>query len=156
MAIAGLLVVGAASIKAAAPIPASANDEPISHGISDEPTKMDARADKRYNEMIRKMQAAIEEIAQLYGNPTFLQVFTNDSERAIELKERLKAAQSTEDIQRELEGLERKRDDLLNDIALKTREATRLGERLARQKKALDALAEVFEEAESSPVNSKR
>jgi len=117
---------------------------------------MDERAGERYNEMLTKMQVAIEEIAQVYGNPVFLQVFTNDSERAVELKERLKAAQSAEDIEQELRGLERKRDDLLNDIALKTREATRLADRVSRQRKALDALAAVIEQAKNAAENSTR
>src|ERR1022692_1682330 len=97
--------------------------------------------------MLNKMQAAVEEIAQLYGNPVFLQVFTNDAERASELKQRLKAARSWDDIRRELAGLEKKRDELLNDIALKEREAARLTGRLVRQRSALDALATAVEAA---------
>lgn len=106
-----------------------------------------ARADKRYDEMLGKMQAAVEEIAQLYGNPVFLQVFTNDIDRASELKERLRSARSGDDLRRELADLQKKRDDLLNDIALKGREAERLTGRLARQRSALDALADAVEQA---------
>jgi hypothetical protein len=106
-----------------------------------------ARADKRYEEMLGKMQAAVEEIAQLYGNPVFLQVFTNDEERATELKQRLRSAQSGEDVRRALTDLEKKRDQLLNDIALKEREAARLTGKLVRQRAALDALAEAVEQA---------
>lgn len=105
------------------------------------------RAEKRYNEMLSKMQAAVEEIAQLYGNPVFLQVFTNDVERATELKQRLRAAKSDEQIRRETADLEKKRDDLLNDIALKEREAARLTDRIVRQRTALDALANAVENA---------
>jgi predicted nucleic acid-binding Zn-ribbon protein len=97
--------------------------------------------------MLSKMQAAVEEIAQLYGNPVFLQVFTNDVERATELKQRLRAAQSDEQIGRETADLEKKRDDLLNDIALKEREAARLTDRIVRQRTALDALANAVENA---------
>jgi hypothetical protein len=105
------------------------------------------RAEKRYDEMLSKMQAAVEEIAQLYGNPVFLQVFTNDVERATELKQRLRAAQSDEQVRREMADIEKKRDDLLNDIALKEREAARLTSRIVRQRAALDALATAVEQA---------
>jgi septal ring factor EnvC (AmiA/AmiB activator) len=97
--------------------------------------------------MLSKMQAAVEEIAQLYGNPVFLQVFTNDVERAAELKQRLRAAQSDEQVRREIADIEKKRDDLLNDIALKEREAARLTDRIVRQRAALDALANAVENA---------
>lgn len=106
-----------------------------------------ARADKRYEEMLGKMQNAIEEIAELYGNPLFVQVFTNDPERASDLKERLRSAQSSDDVRRELSSLQKKRDDLLNDIALKEREAARLTGRLVRERAALDALSDAFEQA---------
>jgi len=89
----------------------------------------------------------VEEIAQLYGNPVFLQVFTNDVDRASELKLRLKAARTGEDIRRELADLEKRREDLLGDIALKEREAARLGGRLVRQRAALDALSAAVEQA---------
>lgn len=114
------------------------------------PSDSAMRADKRLEEMLGKMQASVEEIAQLYGNPVFLQVFTNDLDRATELKQRLRAARSDEDIRRELADLEKKRDDLLNDIALKEKEATRLASRLVRQRAALDSLAAAFEQARKS------
>jgi hypothetical protein len=106
-----------------------------------------SRASKRYEEMLAKMQAAVEEVAQLYGNPIFLQVFTNDTERAAELKERLRLARSQKEMQRELSDLERRREDVLNDLALKQREASRLSARLAKQRAALDALAAAVEQA---------
>ncbi len=109
-----------------------------------------ARADKRYDEMLGKMRAAVEEIAQLYGNPVFLQVFTNDIDRASELKERLRSARSGADLRRELADLQKKRDDLLNDIALREREAVRLTSKLARQRSALDALADAVEQAKKA------
>jgi hypothetical protein len=109
-----------------------------------------ARADKRYEEMLGKMQAAVEEIAELYGNPVFLQVFTNDEERAAELKKRLRSAQSGDEVKRELAALEKKRDDLLSDIALKEREAARLTSRLARQRLALDVVAAAVEQARTA------
>ena len=109
--------------------------------------ELNKRADKRYEEMLGKMQAAVEEIAQLYGNPVFLQVFTNDLERAAELKKRIRSARSGEEIQRELTDLEKRRDDLLNDIALREREVSKLGARLIRQRAALDQLAAAVEQA---------
>jgi hypothetical protein len=108
---------------------------------------VDIRAAKRYEEMLQKMQAAVEEVAQLYGNPTFIQVFTNDSDRAAELKKRLQSARSGEEIRRELATLEKRRDDLLNELALKQREAARLAARLVRQRAALDAMAAAVEQA---------
>jgi hypothetical protein len=116
----------------------------------------DARADKRYDEMLSKMQAAVEEIAQLYGNPVFLQVFTNDVERAAELKQRLRAAQSNEQIRREIADVEKKRDDILNDIALKEREAARLTDRIVRQRAALEALANAIENARKAVEETTR
>jgi chromosome segregation ATPase len=113
----------------------------------DSTRETESRADKRYAEMLNKMQEAVEEIAQLYGNPIFLQIFTNDADRASELKERLGSARRIEDIRHEVEGLERKQEELINDIALKQREAARLSEKLVRQRKALDGLAAAFDQA---------
>jgi septal ring factor EnvC (AmiA/AmiB activator) len=104
-------------------------------------------ADKRYEEMLDRMQSAVEEIAQLYGNPTFLQVFTNDAGQASELKQRLKAARTGEDVRRELANLEKRREELLSDIALREREVARLSSRLVRQRSALEALAAAVEQA---------
>ena len=104
-------------------------------------------ADRRYEEMLDRMQAAVEEVAQLYGNPTFLQVFTNDAGRASELKTRLSAARSSEEARLALAALEKRREELSADIALKEREAARLTSRLQRQRAALDALAAAVEQA---------
>jgi chromosome segregation ATPase len=115
-----------------------------------------ARADRRYDEMLGKMQAAVEEIAQLYGNPAFLQVFTNDVDRASQLKERLRSARSGDDLRKELAELQKKRDELLNDIALKEREASRLTSRLVRQRSALDTLADAVEQARKAVEETSR
>lgn len=106
-----------------------------------------SRADKRYEEMLGRMQAAVEEVAQLYGNPIFLQVFTNDAGRASALKERLRNASKSDDAGREMAALEKRREDILNDIALREREAARLATKLVRQRAALDALADAVEKA---------
>jgi hypothetical protein len=50
-------------------------------------------------------------------------------------------------MQRELSDLQHRRDDLLNDLALKQREASRLAARLVRQRAALEALASAVEQA---------
>ncbi|HEY1765436.1 MAG TPA: hypothetical protein VGF85_10970 [Opitutaceae bacterium] len=131
-----------ASATGAAPVPAA--DAPLTT------EEIERRANKRYEEMLDKMQAAVEEIAQLYGNPIFLQVFTNDPARAAELKDRLKAGKASADIRGELAGLEKKRDDLMNDIALREREAARISGRLKRQRGALDAIAAAVEQARRS------
>ncbi len=108
------------------------------------------RANKRYKEMLDKMQAAVEEIAQLYGNPVFLQVFTNDVEQANELKLRLNSAKTGNDIRQEISDLEKRLDELKSDIALKEREANRLASKLVRQRSALDALSTAMEQARTA------
>ncbi len=106
-----------------------------------------SRAEKRYEEMLNKMQSAVQEIAELYGSPAFLQVFTNDPERAAQLKERLRGARSDDDLRRESADLEKKRDALLDDVALRQRESSRLTARLVRERAALDALAAAIDQA---------
>jgi multidrug resistance efflux pump len=125
--------------KAPAPSPAEATKAA--------PDDSASRADRRYDEMLGRMQAAVEEIAQLYGNPTFLQVFTNDAERASELRQRLKAVGSREQMDRQAADLEKTRQALMDDIALKERQVQRLSARLVRQRAALDALEAAVEQA---------
>jgi len=144
-------------------VPASAADDPgepfaasSPPGNPAPPGDMEKRADARLQEMLNRMQAAVEDVAQMYGNPVFLQVFTNDAERAAELKVRLRSAKKGEEIESEMKELERKRDELLNDIALKEREAARLSARLARQRAALDGLAGAIEQARKAVEDSSR
>lgn len=147
--LAGSLQARAADVApAAAPPPSASADTPLTT------EEIERRANKRYEEMLDKMQVAVEEIAQLYGNPIFLQVFTNDPARAAELKDRLKSGKVSADIRGELAGLEKKRDDLLNDIALREREAARVSGRLKRQRAALDAIAAAVEQARRSVEES--
>jgi hypothetical protein len=134
-----------AKVPQANPVPAGAAED---NGIR--------RADKQYEEMLEKMRAAVEEIAQLYGNPLFLQVFTNDAGRASELKQRLRSAQTEDDIRGELAELAKKRDSLLNDIALKEREAVKLAGRLVRQRAALDTLASAVDQARKAVEDTAR
>jgi hypothetical protein len=109
-----------------------------------------SRADKRYEEMLSRMQASIEDIAQMYGNPVFLQIFTNDVSRASELKQRLHAEKTTQEVEKELRELALKRESLMDDIALKEREAAKLTRRLAVQRAALDAVAGAIEQARTA------
>jgi hypothetical protein len=122
------------------------------------PSQQDSaqRADKRYEEMLGRMQAAVEEVAQLYGNPLFLEVFTNDEEKASQLKERLRAASTGEEIRREVKDLQDRRDALLNDIALRQREAARISDRLVRQRAALEALAGAMDQARKAVEDTAR
>jgi len=106
--------------------------------------------------MLEKMRAAVEEIAQLYGNPLFLQVFTNDADRATDLKQRLRVARSGAEIRQELTDLEKRRSELLDDIALKEKEAARLAGRLARQRAALGALATAVDQAQKAVEDTAR
>jgi len=123
--------------QASSPIPAATVDRDAS-----------ARADKRYEEMLSRMQASIEEIAQMYGNPVFLQIFTNDVARASELKQRLE--KTALEVEKDLRDLALKREGLLDDIALKEREAAKLTRRLAVQRAALDAVAGAIEQARTA------
>ena len=125
--------------QASSPIPAATVDRDAS-----------ARADKRYEEMLSRMQASIEEIAQMYGNPVFLQIFTNDVARASELKQRLHAEKTALEVEKDLRDLALMRDGLLDDIALKEREAAKLTRRLAVQRAALDAVAGAIEQARTA------
>ncbi len=115
-----------------------------------------APADKKYEEMLGKMQSAVEEIAQLYGNPLFLQVFTNDEGRASELKLRLHVDRASSQIRKEIKDLEKQRSDLLGDIELRKRESARLSEKLVHQRAALDALAAAFDQAKSAVEDTPR
>jgi len=148
----GLLGATAASAAApTAPVPPAGPTDPAPV-IPD----AEARASRRYDEMLDRMRAAVEDIAALYGNPTFLQVFTNDASRADELKARLRTDRSAARVADDLKDLEKKRDDLLGDIALKEREAARLSGRLVRQRAALDALAAAIESARRAVEETSR
>jgi hypothetical protein len=113
-------------------------------------------AEKRYDEMLSKMREAVQSIAESYGNPMFVQVFTNDREKAVMLKQRLQSSKRGEEIRLELTKLEKRRDELMNDIALKSKEASMLSDRLARQRSALDALAAVIERANNAVEDTSR
>ncbi|HEY5229104.1 MAG TPA: hypothetical protein VIJ19_11210, partial [Opitutaceae bacterium] len=73
--------------------------------------------------------------------------FTNDPDRAAELKQRLHAAKNSDEIEKELRNLEKRRGELLDDIALKERESARLAKRLTVQRAALDAVSIAVEQA---------
>jgi hypothetical protein len=126
------------------------NEPAVATNAIDDTHETELKANKRYNQMLSKMQAAVEEIAQLYGDPVFLQIFTNDVGQASELKERLRIAKKAEDLKSELSDLERKREELLQDIALKQREASKLSEKLILQRRALEALSAAIEQAKDA------
>jgi DNA repair ATPase RecN len=152
-----LWVVGAAAVAAA---PAQENRGAAAGATADRPASTgptaDERARQRYDEMLAKMQSAIEEIAELYGSPSFLEVFTNDRERADDLKSRLAAVASAAAAQRELAELARRREELLNDLALREKESRRLTDKLTRQRAALEALAAAVEQARRATEESAR
>ena len=140
LALTTLLVLGVSRLPAADPAPQPPAAAPAAPDMA-------ALADRRLDEMLNRMQAAVEEIAGLYGNPTFLQVFTNDPDRAAELKLRLRTNRRGDALQAELKELEARRQELLGDIALRQREAERLAGRLVRQRAALDGLSSALEAA---------
>jgi hypothetical protein len=148
--VAWMLVLGNACIALGGqPVPETplVNEVRVESAGTKPQSESEVLASKRYDEMLNKMQAAVEGIAGLYGNPTFLQVFTNDVGSASELRERLKNDRRTKEIRSEIEGLEKRRDELLSDIALKELQTGKLEEKLIRQRTALDALATAVEQA---------
>jgi hypothetical protein len=145
-----LLSIGLLAAAARAASPGEAAD-PVPR-----PDRAEQRADARFDEMLSKMQAAVEDIAGLYGNPTFLEIFTNDPAKADELRTRLRAERSAASARRDLGDLEKRRQDLLGDIALKEREAAALSARLARERAALDAIASAVEQARAAVEGSTR
>jgi DNA repair ATPase RecN len=138
------------------PVGATTSDFSVSSNAIATPPDEESRASERYDEMLGRMQNALEEIAQQYGNPLFLQVFTNDPERAAELKARLISDRRAEDIRRELVSLERRRADLLSDLAFKEQQTKKLEEKLVRQRTALDALATAIEQARRAVEDTSR
>jgi hypothetical protein len=150
-----LLTTASFGASAATSVPQASGKEPVP-ALPSMTDEQSAKADKRYEEMLDRMQAAIEEVAQLYGNPAFLQVFTNDSIRADQLRQRLKDSQTSEDVRLETVALQKKRDDLVGSVALLERESSKLAARLVRQRAALDALASAVEQAKKAVEDTSR
>ena len=154
-AVAFCCVLGMAAAAPSDPVPAAP-----AHGgaAGGEPGKKtdEERAALRYEEMLAKMQSAVEEIALLYGNPLFLQVYTNDEARAAELKLRLSDSGREKALRGDLADLEKRKEDILGDIALRERESRRLAEKLARQRAALDALSSALDQARKAAEDSAR
>ena len=114
-----------------------AADEPASPS----PAQSKAESADRTEEMLSKMRSAVEEIAELYGNPSFVQIFTNNREMADELRQRLRATEAIGTMKAEVVALAARKESLANEVALKEQEAKRLSERLTRQRAALDSVA---------------
>jgi hypothetical protein len=153
-----LLGLGWAAAAAAAPAADDRRPPPaaeVARAEAPAPTASE-RARQRYEEMLAKMQSAIEEIAELYGSPSFLEVFTNDRERADELRSRLAAVGTAAAARRELAELARRREDLLNDLALREKESRRIADKLVRQRAALEALASALDLARRATEDSAR
>ena len=107
-----------------------------------------ALAEQRYQEMLSRMQRSIEDIAQLYGNPLFVQLFTNDPPKAEEFRRRLVLSEGTDELRARHEELIKRRDELTKVVALQERESASMGERLARQRAALDSVVKAVEAAQ--------
>ena len=95
--------------------------------------------------MFGKMRAAVEEIAALYGDPLFVQVFTNDRTKAAELRARLAETESLAALRSETETLKAERGKLEDEVARDRRQAALLSDRLARQRAALDVVAKAVD-----------
>jgi hypothetical protein len=101
-------------------------------------------------EMLDRMQAAVQEVAELYGNPPFLEVFTNDPERAQVLKGRLKGLAGSREMEARITALTKQREQLESEILIKRKESDRLTQRLILQRRALDALADAMDRAKAA------
>lgn len=147
---------GAPSVPVQVPVPSVPAAHSAPSGGESGGTTEDARAALKYEEMLAKMQSAVEEIAQLYGNPLFLQVYTNDEAKAAELRLRLADSGREKALHHDLADLEKKKEEILGDIALREKESRRLAEKLARQRAALDALSSALDQARKAAEDSAR
>lgn len=97
-------------------------------------------------EMYGKMRSAVEEIASLYGDLPFVQVFTNDRGKAAELRARLSETDSIKRLRAETEALKAERSKLEDELARDRKQAALLSERLARQRAALTLVSRAVEQ----------
>lgn len=98
------------------------------------------RAASREREMYVKMDRAVQDIAQLYGNPRFVRTMSNDPDLAAEFKARIQATRDTESIRAEVADLTQRREALKDEVALLEREAEAAKAKLARTRATLDAV----------------
>ena len=101
----------------------------------------------RMDEMYQKMRRAVEDIAELYGSPRFVQVFTNDRLLADELRLRLRATDSLKQLNAQIEDLSHRCDRLKAELAKREAEAASASQRLARQRAAMNAVANAVDQA---------
>ncbi len=90
----------------------------------------------QYADMIYKMRESVQRIASEYGNPAFAQVFTNDKDRAEEIRNKLKVLESHEALAQINEALSKRESELrmeierlearLNDLKYRVNEAQKL------------------------------
>jgi hypothetical protein len=81
----------------------------------------------QYEEMITRMKMAVEDVAAQYGNPSFAQVFTNDSVRAKVLRRRMEILKQVDRLNAEIAVLETRRTQSLQELQVTRQrvEATR-------------------------------
>src|ERR1700679_1052806 len=96
--------------------PSKPTPDSVSQDANREKPDSSGGAEKRYQEMLSKMREAEEGIAESSGNPMFIQLFTNDREKAMMVKQRLQSTKRGEEIRFELSSLEKRRDELMSDI----------------------------------------
>ena len=101
-----------------------------------------APANEREQEMLKRMDDAVQQIAGLYGNPRFVRLMTNDPSAAEQFKTRLELARSRDELASSVKLLEDKRADLDAQIALRTKTLTDMDSRLMRARAALDTISE--------------
>ncbi|HEY1792957.1 MAG TPA: hypothetical protein VGG34_08555 [Opitutaceae bacterium] len=99
-----------------------------------------AKADKP-DEMFEKMRTAVEEIAGTYGDPPFIQIFTNDPKAAEAMQLKLRELGGDKAAKSELGALEKVRDKLNADLAKRAKEKKQLEDKIREQSRQLDDLA---------------
>lgn len=94
------------------------------------------------NEMLSRMDEAIQTIAGRYGNPRFVRLMTNDPAASEQFKARLELARSRGELAAALDELELKRAELDAQIELRTKTLAEMDARLIRARSALDVVSE--------------
>lgn len=120
-------------------VPAAPAAEPVVEPAVVVPTN--AIADEREKEMLSRMDAAVQQVAGLYGNPRFVRLVTNDAAAAKQFQERLEISRSRDSLRGELAELEKRKKQLDEDIALRSKTLTDMDGRLIRSRAALDAIS---------------
>jgi hypothetical protein len=115
--------------------------------LTQEPGKPSAAlAAEREQDMFGKMDAAVQQVAGLYGNPRFVRLMTNDPAAADQFKARLDLTKARETLAAEVTDLEKKKAALDSEIAIREQTLADMDGRLIRARAALDAFGKAGDE----------